>query len=95
MMHKYIRHTVFLLAVLMFCAVWCFAIHEWFLAFLGTAGTAFTLAVLYYLYDTIVLKKQREAHRREMREEYLERDKRMIREELFRSYDFMSAEEKW
>lgn len=94
-MNHYIKQVIALLAVLMFCSVWCFATNEYLLAFLGTAGTVLALLVLYYLYDTIFRKKQREEHRRAIREEYLERDKRMMREELFRSYDYWSGEGKW
>lgn len=94
-MNHYVKEVIALLAVLMFCAVWCFATHEYFLSALATAGTVFAFMVLFYLYDVIFSRRRREEHRRAIREEYLERDKRMMREELFRSYDYWSGQGKW
>ena len=91
-MNHYIKEIIALLAVLMFCAVWCFAVHEYFLSFLATAGTVFTLMVLVYLYDVIFSRKRREEYRAKKKAEMEYIDRKMASEELFRSYAYSTCE---
>lgn len=91
-MNRYIKEVMALLAVLMFCAVWCIATREYFLAVLGIAGTVFALMVLIYLYDVIFSRKRREEYRAKKKAEMEYIDRRMASEELFRSYAYSTFE---
>lgn len=91
-MNHYIKEIIALLAVLMFCAVYCFATNEYVLAVLGTAGTVFTLMVLVYLYDVIFSRRRREEYRAKKKAEMEFIDRKMASEELFRSYAYATTE---
>lgn len=86
--HKYIKWIIALLAVLMFCAVWCIATQEYFLAVLGIAGSVYTMLVLHYLY-TVIAKSKRHKAWLIKRAEYEERDKKLASDELFFMYSHM------
>lgn len=91
-MSHYIKEVIALLAVLMFCAVWLFATHEYLLSVLATSGTVFAFMVLIYLYDVIFSRRRREEYRAKKKAEMEYIDRRMASEELFRSYAYSTCE---